>query len=177
MQLARCAYCDRPTGAKHDDGHVEHFRGQAEHQHLELAWDNLFWSCNDEGTCGKHKDKCSHTSGPRRRFNSDQILNPSNDDPNDYLQFVSDGHVRPREGLSAELQARANETLRVFQLDASPLLTELRRDSVQMLVRAVDFLSDTPPLLRRYVDKEISQASSRPFSLAVCQFLMSVRPQ
>src|SRR5437870_1903328 len=58
IQKHRCAYCERRTGHERDDGHIEHFRKQVGHIHLVLAWTTMFWSCNDEKTCGKHKDKC-----------------------------------------------------------------------------------------------------------------------
>ena len=116
LQKHRCPYCERRTGEERDDGHIEHFRNQAGCPELSLAWPNIFWSCNDEKTCGKHKDKCNRMSGPRVVFDPNDLIDPCGDDPNDFLLFVVDGTVRPREGLGAVNQRRAQETLRVFQL-------------------------------------------------------------
>src|SRR6516225_8488218 len=101
LQKHRCAYCERRTGEERDDGHIEHFRNQAGRPELSLAWTNIFWSCNDEKTCGKHKDKCNRMSGPRVVFDPNDLIDPCGDDPTDFLFFVVDGTVRARDGIDA----------------------------------------------------------------------------
>src|ERR1700732_2203197 len=80
LQKHRCAYCERRTGEERDEGHIEHFRSQATHPDLAGDWCHMFWSCNDERTCGKHKDKCNRATGPRAAFNPDDVIDPSADD-------------------------------------------------------------------------------------------------
>ena len=58
LQTDRCAYCERRTARHKDEGHIEHFRKQCDFSHLDLDWDNMFWSCMDTNSCGKHKDDC-----------------------------------------------------------------------------------------------------------------------
>lgn len=174
LQGARCAYCERRTGVARDDGHIEHFVGQAKEKQRSLEWTNLFWSCNDEKTCGKHKDKCNFTSGPQARFRPEDLLQPSIDDPEGFLLFVPDGTIRPRPGLSKEDERRAEETLRVFQL-AAPHLRTSREDAILPYVRALDALRAAgPDHLVAYVQRELGELDTTPFGTAIKQLLDSV---
>ena len=98
LQKHRCAYCERRTGDERDDGHIEHFRHQAGHPHLSLAWANMFWSCNDEKTCGKHKDKCDRPAGPRAIFAPNDLIDPCQDDPNNFLYSLLTERSVPERG-------------------------------------------------------------------------------
>jgi uncharacterized protein (TIGR02646 family) len=172
LQKHRCAYCERRTGEERDDGHIEHFRNQAGCPALSLAWTNMFWSCNDEKTCGKHKDKCNRMSGPRVVFDSNDLIDPCADDPNDFLLFVVDGTLRPREGLDVVAQRRVQETLRVFQLADSAYLRKSREDAVRPYVGAIDsLLSAGADLVVRYVKSEIAKIDSVPFATTIRQYL------
>ncbi|SDR63350.1 TIGR02646 family protein [Rhizobiales bacterium GAS113] len=176
LQKHRCAYCERRTGEERDDGHIEHFRSQGGHHHLSLAWTNLFWSCNDEKTCGKHKDKCDRASGPRAAFDPNDLIDPCQDNPNNFLLFVYDGTVRPLEGLDAVDQRRAQETLRVFQLADSAYLRKSREDAVKPYVGAIDsLLSAGVELVVRYVQSEIVKIDSAPFATAIRQYLEGIQ--
>lgn len=175
LQKHRCAYCERRTGEERDDGHIEHFRNQAGHPLLSLVWPNIFWSCNDEKTCGKHKDKCDRMSGPRVVFNPNDLIDPSTDNPKDFLLFVVDGTVRPREGLNAANHRRAQETLRVFQLADSAYLRRSREDAVKPYVGAIDsLLSAGAELVVKYVKSEIPKIDSAPFATTIRQYLEGI---
>lgn len=175
LQGQRCAYCERRTGDARDDGHIEHFRDQAGHRQADLDWENLFWSCNDEKTCGKHKDKCDFTTGPQAKFRREDILHPSTDDPEAFLLFVVDGTVRPRPGLSADDLRRAEETLRVFQLAAAPHLQRFREDAIRPYVGILDMLrAAAPEHVVAYVRGELAKLGTVPFATAIKQFLEGV---
>jgi uncharacterized protein (TIGR02646 family) len=175
LQKHRCAYCERRTGDERDDGHIEHFRNQAAHPNLSLAWTNMFWSCNDGKTCGKHKDKCNRMSGPRVVFDPDDLIDPSGDNPNDFLLYVVDGTVRPREGLDPANLRRAHETLRVFQLADSAYLRKSREDAVKPYVGAIDsLLSAGADLVVRYVKSEVAKIDSAPFATTIRQYLEGI---
>lgn len=175
IQGQRCAYCERLTGTDATDGHIEHFRKQAKHAHLDLDWHNLFWSCNDEWTCGKHKDKCEKGVGRFKPFDSDDIIDPAREDPESLLLFVSDGSVRPREGLSDKDRHRAEETLRIFQLTESVLLRTSRRTAVSHYIGALEALRvSAPDYLPVYVQGELDRSTTMPFSTAIKSFLESV---
>ena len=71
MQGARCAYCEttiileRPY--RKDSAHIEHLRQKNKDVYPEgtFAWSNLFGSCNNEDSCGKHKDNQNGCRGTR----------------------------------------------------------------------------------------------------------------
>jgi len=175
LQKHRCAYCERRTGEERDDGHIEHFRNQGNHPHLSLAWTNIFWSCNDEKTCGKRKDKCVRASGPLATFDPNDIIDPCKDDPNNFLLFVVDGTVRTREGLDEVSQRRAQETLRVFHLADSAYLRKSREDAVKPYVGAIDsLLSAGVDVVVRYVQSEILKIDSAPFATTIRQYLEGI---
>jgi uncharacterized protein (TIGR02646 family) len=174
LQGQKCAYCERRTGNDIDDGHIEHFRSQSDHSSLDCSWDNLFWSCNDEKTCGKHKDKCVRFGGPKRKFDPSHIINPSIDDPELFMLFVSDGTIRAITELSEDDQYRVTETLRVFQLEA-PSLRKAREDAVKPYIKFIDTLvKANPELVSIYIQSELSDLPNKPFSAAINAFLRSV---
>lgn len=57
MQDERCAYCESALDLA--EGHIEHFRRKNKDWFPELTfvWDNLYYSCQCNGTCGRHKDR------------------------------------------------------------------------------------------------------------------------
>ena len=171
IQAQRCAYCERRTGGERDDGHIEHFRKQADNPSLDLTWENMFWSCNDEKTCGKHKDKCEKGVGKYSKFDPDNLVDPSIEDPDDLFHFVTDGTVRIRDGLTDEQHKRAKETLRVFQLADSPLLRKAREDAVAPYVAAINVLFGiNPAAIPVYVKNVLPDISHAPFSAAIRHF-------
>lgn len=171
IQGQRCAYCERRTGASAKDGHVEHFRKQADHGDLTMAWANLFWSCNDENTCGKHKDGCNREAGARARFDPARLIDPSADDPDDYLLFVTDGTVRPREGLTDDQRTKACESLRVFNLAESAFLRRAREDAVRPFFNTIAWLQEhAPEKVPVYVASERAKIDAQPFSTAIRHF-------
>lgn len=174
IQGDRCAYCERRTGNGPNDGHIEHFRDQAGHEHLECDWTNMLWSCIDENTCGKYKDKCRHASGPQKKFNSDHVINPAIDDPEKYFVFVYDGTISLVEDLDTYDKLRAEETLRIFQL-RSVLLKKSREDAVSPIKRIVEMLlENNRDLLTAYIENELSKLTTTPFSTPIKNFLKSV---
>jgi uncharacterized protein (TIGR02646 family) len=123
MQGGCCAYCERRLeGGKKQ--HIEHFLKQAGHDERVFDWHNLFGSCVDLGSCGKHKDERA------KNWAGDDLIKPDVDEPDEFLQFFSDGSVRERQGLTAQRQHRARETLRVFNLDQHSALREMRKNAV-----------------------------------------------
>jgi len=171
IQGERCAYCERRTLTDRNDGHIEHFRGQADHPNLDMEWANMFWACIDENTCGKHKDKCSSVSGPKKKYDPQHLLNPCVDDPDMFLLFVSDGTIKPRTDLDPAQKQRAEETLRVFCLTDSPLLRKSREDAIHPYIGALDALKKAgPKYLKEYMQSEIKNLDEVPFATAIRHF-------
>ena len=134
----------------------------------------MFWSCQDEKTCGKHKDKCDivNGTGPQRAFDVNDLIDPGVDDPDEFLLFVFDGTVQPRPGLSAMQERRAEETLRVFQLGYSPYLRKARHDSVSPYILTIDTLLPFGlDVVKNYVQSVIATIDSAPFGTAVRHYL------
>lgn len=179
MQKHRCAYCERRTGTAANDGHIEHFRNQANHPDMTTDWNNMFWSCTDIKFCGKHKDECKIVGGTGkcRAFNIQDILDPSVDDPEYFMLFISDGSIQQRANLTADEQRRFAETLRVFQLVDAAFLVDSRRDAVKPYIDIVNELSaDGPEKVRAYIARQLTRISGAPFETAIRHFLESVRP-
>jgi uncharacterized protein (TIGR02646 family) len=172
LQKHRCAYCERRTAQGHDDGHIEHFRNQAGHDHLSLEWANLYWSCNDEKTCGKHKDKCTKWAGALARFDPDDLIDPGIEDPEGFLLFVTDGTVRPVEGLDGRDLERAIQTLRVFQLNDSAYLRTSREDALKPYISTINSLASAgQEIVVGYVKYVFDEGASAPFGTAIRQYL------
>lgn len=175
LQGNRCAYCERRTGDAHDEGHIEHFRKQADHGDLTTTWENLYWSCKDEKTCGKHKDNCTKTHGQLARPNANDLIDPGIDDPDRYLLFVEDGTVVPRPGIDTDSQRRAKETLRVFQLGESALLKQSRFDALRPYKTAVkQFLARGDDSLVQYLDAVREDIQQAPFSAAIRHYFEGI---
>ena len=174
MQVDRCAYCERRTGTGKDEGHIEHFRKQCDFEHLDLDWENMFWSCVDINSCGKHKDDCDIVggTGKKRAFSPDHIVDPSCEDPEQFFLFVVDGTIRIREGLDAINENRAFETLRVFNLDESPFLRTSRADAVRPYRDAIeDLLHMGEEVVRKYVESQLGKIETSPFCTAIKHYL------
>lgn len=109
MQGKRCAYCECQLSS--DNQHIEHFWQRSYYPQGTFAWDNLFWSCCQNDSCGKHKDLLPITYDHRDLIKADV------DNPEHFFHFMSDGTISIRSGLSAAERERAEETLRIFNLD------------------------------------------------------------
>lgn len=181
MQGACCAYCERRLeGGKKQ--HIEHFLKQAGHGKRVFDWHNLFGSCVDQNSCGKHKDERA------KNWRGDDLIKPDVDDPDDFLRFYSDGRIRPREGLTPQQQLRAQETLRVFNLDEHDALREMRKRAVSGWLSSLDEVSTdwwglfeqgecTEEEALAGVEEEVqsllSQTASAPFATAIRHTLMA----
>ena len=113
MQDSRCAYCEKSL--KDSEQHIEHFRKQSEYPKLVFVWSNLFLSCNNQNTCGKHKDRIS--------INIDEVIDPCIDDPEYYLEFDLNGRVFPKSCLTPQERLKAEKTIEAFNLNELHLKT------------------------------------------------------
>lgn len=151
MQGQRCAYCE--AGIVEGDRHIEHFRQRSRYPQGTYAWDNLFGSCNRSGTCGKHKDECGN-------YTSTDLIKPDIDDPEAFLVFSPDGSVHPRKNLSSVDQHRAEETIRILNLNG--VLRQIRYSELFGYVQTAEEFaqmaenfdeSEWWPLLQSEIDK------------------------
>jgi len=164
----RCAYCEKEL---HTDSHIEHFRRRKHHRHLTFEWSNLFLSCNGPTHCGHFKDRPSAPA-----YDPDLLIKPDQDDPDHFLFFHSSGKVSPRQDLSAVDRGRAEETIRVFGLNAPSLKGE-RRKAVQRyrdrMMGDLEEIADWSEDLRRaYLLQEVAETRWDPYATTIKHFLL-----
>ena len=163
MQGRRCAYCEGPLDVL--GKHIEHFRRKHPNYfpHLAFAWTNLYWSCDQNDSCGHYKD---HGAGAH---NVNELIDPGVDDPDALFRFRSDGTINVRPALGPVARRKAEETLRVFNLHPEwGRLRNMRKAVVSGYVKMIDgctgFSVDD---LRELFTQELAEAANRPFSTAI----------
>lgn len=140
MQHGRCAYCEKDLSRAR---HIEHFRQRRSYPQGTFAWDNLFGSCDRTDSCGKHKDAC----GP---YEHAELIKPDVDDPERYLVFVATGAVQVRANLASRDRRKAEETIRVFNLNGA--LKQIRR---AVLLQYLETAEDLTLMAAEYGDAEV----------------------
>jgi uncharacterized protein (TIGR02646 family) len=168
MQGSLCAYCESETAEQ--DPHIEHFRRRHDYPQLTFEWSNLLLCCNQIESCGHHKDR------PGSRYRADDLIDPTHDNPDDFFRFRESGVIDVRPGCTPKQAARAQETLRVLNLDAQGgRLRSLR----ELALRAwrdrdssfLDELLALPAVDRReFVQQEIALSASEPFCTVIRHF-------
>lgn len=168
MQGQRCAYCEGELRA--DKRHIEHFRQKGRDPKVTFLWSNLFGSCNRFENCGKYKDGLPP-------YNPADLIKPDDEDPEHFFVFVSDGSVAVRAGLTAAETRRANETIRIFNLNG--VLRAMRRSAiasyvdqgleVMQMVASGELTRDE---CKKLYENELAAIESRPFSTAIQHTLM-----
>lgn len=166
MQGQRCAYCEDLLHPERR--HIEHFRQRSRFPEGTFQWDNLFGSCNKSGSCGKRKDRSEYRAG--------DILKPDVDDPDDYLRFLSDGGITLRHDLAADRRHRAEETLRVFNLDHERgALRQMRRSALQGYLSRAEELQEwfelDEALFLEFLEEELQAIAGLPFETAIRHLL------
>ncbi len=142
-----CVYCEsaafQPSAEQADTGHIEHFynkgaiahNGTMPNKHLTFEWDNLFGCCGSNEHCGHYKDKPE--DGKPRSYDQTKLIKPDKEDPEEYFYFshtsVDAAKIKIKDGLTEEQNARAEETLRVLNLN-EPCLNNLRKAQVTLYV-------------------------------------------
>lgn len=175
MQGQRCAYCECDLN-KHDR-HIEHFRQRGRYPQGTFDWNNLFWSCKREDSCGKHKDSCGIYQHP-------DLIKPDVDDPEQFFIFVADGSITVRDDLTNHDRNRAEETLRIFNLDAQwGPLRNIRRTAVIGYIKTAEAIQELaqsypPEAWMSFLEEELEQIQELPFCTAIKHVLtpQGVRP-
>jgi len=168
MQGQRCAYCEGALRA--DKRHIEHFRQKGRDPRVTFLWSNLFGSCNRAENCGKYKDELPP-------YDPADLIKPDEEDPEHFFVFVSDGSVAVRAGLTAVETRRANETIRIFNLNS--VLRAMRRSAVASYVDQgleVMHMVASGEWTREegmdFLKEELAAIENLPFSTAIRHTLM-----
>jgi uncharacterized protein (TIGR02646 family) len=163
MQGRRCAYCEGSLDALGQ--HIEHFRRKSANPALTFDWSNLYWSCDQNDSCGHYKDR---GAGP---YNVADLIEPCVDDPDRFFVFRADGTINIRSGLMPNDIWRAEETLRVFSLNPHwGRLRNMRQAAVSGYVLLANEASEAGFSLNEvqaYFANELAIAASLPFYTAI----------
>lgn len=157
-QVVLCAYCERDISKNRS--HVEHLASQHRFPQKTLEWSNLFLSCESSHHCGRYKDH------KVKQYNPDDIIHPDEEDPDDFLQFFTDGSVAPKAGLGERDRFRAQTTIDVLGL-AAPTLVERRREAVRQAAEEAECIPDllaeiSPNEAWAFISQEIAAARGQP---------------
>ena len=161
MQGRICAYCE---GALDSLGqHIEHFRRRSIFPGSTFDWTNLYWSCDQQDSCGHYKDSGAGS------YNVADLIEPCIDDPDHYFRFRSDGTINVRFGLTVAESLRATETLRVFNLNPQwGRLRNMRRAAVYSYINLTDGAEGlTADDLQQLFSDELQSTQHGPFSTAI----------
>jgi len=170
MQNKRCAYCEAAiqTEPGNRNAHIEHFRQRSRYPQGTFQWSNIFGSCNRQDSCGKHKDNLPP-------YNHQDLIKMDSENPEDFLQFLPDGNVVPATGLNPTDKHRAEETIRIFNLNGS--LRRIRETAIKGYLQTAKELAeyaaefdedDWRPLL----DEELDHIEGLPFTTAIKHVLL-----
>lgn len=171
MQGRRCAYCE--CSLRDHGQHIEHFLQKGENPTVTFDWDNLFWSCNRQDSCGKRKDQST------RSYRKQDLIKPDVENPEKFFHFISDGTIQIRiEDESSSDYSRAEETLRIFNLDARHgALRSMRSGACAGYKQTGDdmakLLADhSPEECLQYVIEELDATRGQPFATAIKHTLL-----
>jgi len=167
MQGRRCAYCEGDLDVHGHGQHIEHFRQRGRYPQGTFDWENLFWSCVRENSCGKHKDKCE-------AYPPADLIKPDDEDPEHFFLFASNGTIAIRTAtLTAQEQHRAAKTLRIFNLDETHgPLRHMRQAHCAGYIQTGEELQTIaltwpPEDWLPFLADELAQTSHLPFSTAI----------
>lgn len=104
-----------------EDCHIDHYVKRSLDNRLCYNWNNLIVAVNDEDFGAKHKDNGGNNIKSLAQYND--ILNPVNDDGNDYFQYSLNGEIDPIETLNPKDIDKSHNTIKIFNLDHNSLKT------------------------------------------------------
>ena len=109
--------------------HVDHYRKQAwfNTQNMVFGWENMIADEHNKGYGADYKDK--HLDNPSEY---DKMINPVLEDPHHFLTYMDEGIIKPVDDLSATDKAKAEFTIKIFNL-RHKYLTELRGDVIRLV--------------------------------------------
>lgn len=170
MQQHRCAYCEAAikTESSKSNSHIEHLRQRRNFPQGTFLWGNLFGSCKRQDSCGIHKDGLPP-------YNHQDLIKMDDENPENFLEFLADGNVVPINGLSQADKHRAEETIRVFNLNGA--LRQIRETAIKGYLQTAEELAayaaefdeaDWFPIL----EEELNQIKHLPFTTAIKHTLL-----
>ena len=165
MQGTFCAYCE--CTLQDNKKHIEHFIQKGRVTSKTFSWENLFGSCQYSDRCGVFKDK--------QKYNDCDLIKADIDEPENFFSFLTNGSIRPKDGLSAQNTKKAEETIRVFKLDVE--LTQMRFSIIYPFIEIAETLFELLDELSQdewlsLYNSELESLDGTPFYSAVKSVLM-----
>lgn len=112
-----CGYSEIPLDAENTSSHIDHFV-KCDYDHSKIFdWDNLVVSAIDEDYGGKYKDNTYKI----KQNEYAQIFNPTKDDMGQYIEYLRDGRIAPRDGIQDAINDKILKTIEVFNLNCRSL--------------------------------------------------------
>ena len=112
-----CGYSEIPLDAENTSSHIDHFV-KRDYDHSKIFdWDNLVVSAIDEDYGGKYKDNTYKI----KQNEYAQIFNPTKDDMGQYIEYLRDGRIAPRDGIQDAINDKILKTIEVFNLNCRSL--------------------------------------------------------
>ena len=127
-----CGYTELPLWGKGVTKHLDHYRKKAIYPKLTFDWNNLVCAAKDNRFGADHKDKLIDGRSAETTYAG--ILNPVEDEAQDYFYYDTDGKMIAYGSLDEEKSRMADETIRVFNLNETELVS--RRRSLIAQLRA-----------------------------------------
>ena len=112
-----CGYSEIPLDEENTSSHIDHFV-KRDYDHSKIFdWDNLVVSAIDEDYGGKYKDNTYKI----KQNEYAQIFNPTKDDMGQYIEYLRDGRIAPRDGIQDAINDKILKTIEVFNLNCRSL--------------------------------------------------------
>ena len=119
-----------------DGSHIDHFRKQSLFNALVFDWNNFVVDGVDETYGAKFKDKYVKSCE-----DNEKLINPVTEDARHYFTYELNGDIAVANGLSPADAARADYTIKAFNLNEASL-SERRRIIINTILDAYQDLSD-----------------------------------
>jgi len=112
-----CAYCEKEIDAEPKNSNIDHFKTRHLYPNDTLEYRNLLVSCNSKISCSHIKDNYR-----LRKEDYTKIINPIDENPNDYFEYGFAGDILIKNDLSLEQKIKAEFSIEIFNLNHKSLI-------------------------------------------------------
>ena len=134
-QKNMCGYTEMPLGGKGLQLHLDHYKKKSIYPALTFEWENLVFAVKDNRFGADFKDKVVDGKNAATVYAS--ILNPVLDEAQDCFYYDTGGRVYPIKSMTEGQRNKAQETIRVFNLNETELVSR-RRTMISQLSAFTD---------------------------------------
>lgn len=122
------SYTEKPLG---NDTHIDHFRKRSLYPHLTFDYSNFLVDDRNDNYGACFKDNRAGVT--KSTFDGkERIFCPITENMSDFIEFLIDGAMVPRIGLTEHYSNRVKETIRVFNLNHKALKNQ-RSDIIKII--------------------------------------------